>query len=104
MHSMVIWSSLLRRWLFPLGYLAYKSGLLPWLLGSLVLLDGVAEMVWLVQALLLPTHPGIRIPGTVVRLLAEVCLALWLLAKGVKFAGGGAGVRDAAAASGAESS
>jgi hypothetical protein len=41
-------------WLFPLGYLVYKSGFPPRLLGALLLLDGVAEMVWLVQALLLP--------------------------------------------------
>ena len=91
-------------WLFPLGYLVYKSGFLPRVLGALLLLDGVAEMVWLVQALLLPTHPGIRLPGTVVSLLAEVGLALWLLVKGVRFAGSGAGVPDAAAASDAESS
>ncbi len=71
-------------WLFPLGYVVYRSGVLPRVLGVLLILDGVAEMVWLVQGLVLPTHPAIRVPGTYVSLLAEVGLALWLLVRGVK--------------------
>ncbi len=70
-------------WLFPLGYLVYKSGFLPRLLGVLLTLDGVAELVWFFQALLLPAHPGIRTPGTFISLLAEVGLTLWLLMRGV---------------------
>lgn len=71
-------------WLFPLGYLVYRSGFLPRVLGVLLMLDGVAEMVWLVQALVLPTHPELKVPGTYVSLVAEVGLALWLLIRGVK--------------------
>jgi hypothetical protein len=71
-------------WLFPLGYLVYKSGLLPRFLGVLLILDGVAEMIWFLQALLLPAYPQIKVPGTFVSLLAEVGLALWLVIKGVK--------------------
>ena len=71
-------------WLFPLGYLVYKSGLLPRFLGVLLILDGVAEMIWFLQALLLPAYPQIKVPGTFVSLLAEVGLALWLLIMGVK--------------------
>jgi hypothetical protein len=70
-------------WLFPLGYLVYKSGMLPRVLGILLLLDGVAEMVWFLQAILLPAYPAIHYPGLVVSLAAEVGLALWLLVKGV---------------------
>lgn len=70
-------------WLFPLGYLVWRSGFLPRLLGVLLVLDGVAEMVWFLQGLLMPTHPGIKAPGTVVSLLAEVGLTLWLLVRGV---------------------
>lgn len=73
-------------WLFPLGYLVMKSGFLPRLLGMLLILDGVAEMVWFLQALLLPDHPEIKTPGTVVSLLAEVGLTLWLLIRGVRVA------------------
>ncbi|MGK2316388.1 DUF4386 domain-containing protein [Gordonia rhizosphera NBRC 16068] len=71
-------------WLFPLGYLVYRSGFLPRVLGVLLILDGVAEMVWLVQALVVPTRPDLRVPGIYVSLLAEVGLALWLLIMGVK--------------------
>lgn len=71
-------------WLFPLGYLVYKSGFLPRFLGVLLILDGVCELIWFLQALLLPDHPAIKVPGTFVSLLAEVGLALWLLIRGVK--------------------
>jgi hypothetical protein len=74
-------------WLFPLGYLVLRSGRLPRLLGALLIMDGVAELVWFLQALLLPSHPEIRTPGTLVSLLAEVGLALWLLIRGVKDVG-----------------
>jgi hypothetical protein len=70
-------------WLFPLGYLVYKSGVLPRALGILLLLDGVAVLVWFAQALVLPDYPAIHYPGLVVSLVAEVGLALWLLIRGV---------------------
>ena len=71
-------------WLFPLGYLVIRSGFLPRLLGVLLILDGVGELVWFLQAFLLPAYPAIKTPGTIVGLLAEVGLALWLLVRGVK--------------------
>lgn len=71
-------------WLFPLGYLVYKSGFLPRILGVLLILDGVAEMIWFLQTFLLPAYPQIKVPGTAVSFLAEVGLALWLLIKAVK--------------------
>ena len=73
-------------WLFPLGYLVYKSGFLPRFLGVLLILDGVFELIWFFQALLLPAHPEITIPGTFVSLLAEVGLTMWLLIRGVSAA------------------
>jgi Domain of unknown function (DUF4386) len=71
-------------WLFPLGYLVYKSESLPRFLGVLLLLDGIAELIWFLQALLLPAYHAITYPGTAVSFLAEVGLGLWLLVKGVK--------------------
>jgi len=71
-------------WLFPLGYLVIKSGFLPRLLGVLLILDGVGELIWFLQAFLLPDYPAIKTPGTFVSLLAEVGLALWLLIRAVK--------------------
>jgi len=78
-------------WLFPLGYLVYRSGFLPRALGVLLILDGIAVMIWFLQALLLPDNPAIRTPGLVVSFIAEVGLALWLLVVGVKPADSGAG-------------
>jgi hypothetical protein len=78
-------------WLFPLGYLVYKSRFLPRFLGILLLVDGIAVLIWFLQALLLPDYPAIRYPGLVVSFIAEVGLALWLLVKGVKVVDRGAG-------------
>ena len=71
-------------WLFPLGYLVYRSGSLPRFLGVLLVLDGFAVLVWFFQALLLPDYPAIRYPGLVVSFVAELGLGLWLLVKGVR--------------------
>ena len=79
-------------WLFPLGYLVYKSGYLPRWLGVLLVLDGVAVLVWFLQALLLPDYNAIHYPGLVLSFLAEFGLGLWLLVKGVKVVDSGAGL------------
>ncbi len=79
-------------WLFPLGYLVYQSRFLPRFLGVLLALDGIAVLIWFLQALLLPDYAAIRYPGLAVSFLAEVGLALWLLVKGVKVVGSGAGL------------
>ena len=62
-------------WLFPLGCLVYKSGSLPRFLVVLLVLDGIAVLVWFLQALLLPDYPAIRYPGLIVSFIAEVGLA-----------------------------
>ena len=78
-------------WLFPLGYLVYRSGYVPRLLGVLLLLDGIRVLIWFVQGLVLPTHHAIIYPGLAVSFIAEVGLASWLLVKGVKVAEPAAG-------------
>lgn len=75
-------------WLFPLGYLVYKSTFLPRFLGVLLLIDGIAVLIWFLQVLLLPDYPAIRYPGLALSFIAEVGLAVWLLAKGVKVVDG----------------
>jgi len=74
-------------WLFPLGYLVFKSGSLPRFLGVLLMVDGIAILIWFSQALLLPAYPEITYPGLLVSFVAEVGLALWLLVKGVTVVG-----------------
>ena len=71
-------------WLFPLGYLVYKSGFLPRFLGVLLILDGIANLFWFLRALLLPDYPALNYPGRAISFIAEVGLALWLLIKGAK--------------------
>ena len=71
-------------WLFPLGWLVLRSGFLPRLLGWLLLLDGVAVLVWFLQTLLAPDYPAISYPAWAVGFVAEVGLALWLLIKGTR--------------------
>lgn len=70
-------------WLFPLGWLVLRSGFLPRFLGWLLLLDGVAVLVWFLQALLAPGYPEISYPSWAVGFVAEVGFALWLVVKGV---------------------
>jgi Domain of unknown function (DUF4386) len=71
-------------WLFPLGWLVLRSGFLPRFLGWLLLLDGVAVLVWFLQALLAPDYPEISYPAWALSFVAEVGLGLWLLVKGVR--------------------
>lgn len=71
-------------WLFPLGYLVYKSGFLPKFLGVLLVIDGIANLFWFFRALLLPDYPALNYPGWAISFIAEVGLALWLLIKGAK--------------------
>ncbi len=71
-------------WLFPLGYLVYKSEFLPRFLGVILMLDGIGVLIWFLQALLLPAYPAISYPAWALGFIAEVGLALWLLVKGVK--------------------
>ena len=79
-------------WLFPLGYLVYRSGILPRFMGVLLVLDGFAVLTWFLQALLLPAYPAIHYPGLALSFIAELGLALWLLVKGVKVVDSGAGL------------
>lgn len=69
-------------WLFPLGLLVLRSGVLPRVLGWLLLLDGVGVLVWFLQALLAPERRAISYPAWVVGFVAELGLALWLVIKG----------------------
>lgn len=71
-------------WLFPLGYLAFRSGFLPRVLGVLLMMDCFGVLVWFFQFFLFPGYEVITYPGLAVSLIAEVSLTLWLLIRGVK--------------------
>jgi len=71
-------------WLFPLGYLIYKSGFLPKFLGILVLADCVCWLAYFFQYFLFPNFTVITYLSFPVGFLAEFGLALWLLIMGAK--------------------
>jgi hypothetical protein len=71
-------------WLFPLGYLVYKSRFLPRWLGVLLIVDGFAVLLWFLQALLWPHLKVIIYPGLAISFAAEFGLSLWLLLRGAK--------------------
>jgi len=68
-------------WLFPLGYLVYKSNFLPKWLGILLMIDFISVMIWFFQFFLLPGFDIITYPGLVVSFVAEFSLSLWLIIK-----------------------
>lgn len=71
-------------WLFPLGYLVIKSGLLPRILGILLIIDGVCMLICFFQLWLFPGHERLTYPLYPVMFIAEFGFGLWLLIKGVK--------------------
>jgi len=71
-------------WLFPLGYLVYKSGFLPKWLGILLMADCVGCLIWFLQFFLLPGFDMITYPGLAIGFIAEFSLSFWLIFKGLK--------------------
>jgi len=71
-------------WLFPLGYLVFKSGFLPRILGIVLMIHCVS---WLITSLLFflyfPGYTAITYISFPLGFIAEFGLTLWLLIKGV---------------------
>jgi hypothetical protein len=71
-------------WLFPLGYLVFKSRFLPKILGILLIVDCFGLLTYVCQRFLLPGYDVISLSCSVIGFIAEISLSLWLLIKGVK--------------------
>lgn len=72
-------------WLFPFGYLVYKSGFIPRILGVFLILNGVAYVIHCFTHLLLPNYQALIFQiATPIWTLGEISIMLWLLIKGVK--------------------
>jgi len=71
-------------WLFPLGYLVFKSGFLPKILGILLIVDCFGLLICVFQFFLLPGYEVISYPFMAVSFIAELSLTLWLLIMGAK--------------------
>lgn len=70
-------------WLFPFGYLAFKSGYVPKLFGVLLMLGCLGYMIKFFGAILFPSFD---IPSFVGKpsALGEIGICLWLLIMGIK--------------------
>jgi hypothetical protein len=68
-------------WLFPLGYLVYKSGYMPKFIGILLIIGCVGYVVDSFTLILLPEF---KITFSEFTFLGEVIFPLWLLIKGIK--------------------
>lgn len=72
-------------WVLPLGYLVFKSGFLPKILGIFLIVDCIALLIWVFQYFLF--FPGPELISTLclaISFISEALLCLWLIIKGVK--------------------
>ena len=83
-NGFMISQLLLNLWLFPLGYLVFKSGFLPRILGILLIIDGFAMLTWVFQFFFFPGYESISSIGLAISFIAEGLLCLWLLIMGAK--------------------
>lgn len=67
-------------WLLPLGYLVYKSGFLPSIIGVLLM---VACFGYLLDVLIFSLFPTFGVMVSEFTFIGELLLLLWLLIKGV---------------------
>ncbi len=80
--SMIVATLFYGAWLFPLGWLVYRSGFIPRLWGVLLLADGVSMALCFVQLGFFPDHVKWTYPLFPIMFVAETGTALWLLVKG----------------------
>jgi hypothetical protein len=74
-------------WLFPLGYLIYKSGYFPRILGIWVIIGGVGYVLDSLTHFLLPNYANyeaILFPLVLLLTIGETLFALWVVVKGAK--------------------
>ena len=71
-------------WLFPLGYLVFKSGFLPRILGIVLMIHCAFWLMTSLQFFLFPGFDAITFISYPLGFIAEFGLTLWLLIMGVK--------------------
>lgn len=79
-HGVLIAGIFWGLWLFPMGYLVFKSGFLPRILGILLIIGCFGYLFDSFMSFLLP-NPGLNI--AIFTFWGEILLPLWLLIKGV---------------------
>jgi hypothetical protein len=71
-------------WLFPLGYLVFKSGFLPKILGIILMVECFGWLMYPIQFFLFPGNEVLTYLSSAVGFIGEFSLALWLLIMGAK--------------------
>ncbi len=71
-------------WLFPLGYLVYKSGTLPRFLGIILMVECFAWLMFPVQFFFFPGNVVLSYVSSVAGFIGEFSLTLWLLIMGAR--------------------
>jgi hypothetical protein len=71
-------------WLLPLGYLVFKSGFLPRVLGLVLMIHCATWLMTFLQFFLFPGFKAITYVSYPLGFVAEFGLTLWLLNKGVQ--------------------
>ena len=73
-------------WLFPLGYLIFKSGLLPKILGIFLMIGCFSYLIDFIGGLLFPGYNKMEISNYVIlpASIGEIGTCLWLLIMGAK--------------------
>ena len=74
-------------WLFPMGYLIYKSGYFPRILGVLVIMGGFGYVLDSFTHFILPNYANyqaIFVPVVTLLAIGEILFMLWVLVKGAK--------------------
>jgi len=71
-------------WLFPLGYLIYKSGYFPRTIGILVMLAGLGYTLDPFTRFLLPNYEATILPILAILIMGELLFMGWVVLKGAK--------------------
>jgi len=71
-------------WLFPLGYLVFKSGYLPRILGIILMVECFGWLLFPIQFFFFPGNPVLTTLSSAVGVIGEFSLMLWLLIIGAK--------------------
>jgi len=71
-------------WVFPLGYLVFKSGYLPRILGVVLMVECFGWLMYPFQFFLFPSYEVISYLSFAVGFIGEFSLTLWLLIMGAK--------------------
>jgi len=71
-------------WVFPLGYLIFKSNFLPKILGIILMIHSFTWLLYVILFFFIPNFIGITYISFPLGFIAEFGLSMWLLIKGAK--------------------